>query len=124
MLTYTVPVAGNNPKNEQRDVRNRNQITQAESVPMGQYFIQQFHFVCLISGSLSCSYFYQAVPVFYAHTTKENHPLKLFPSTLLEGFVFLAKWLIMSRLSSLGQWCVCGGGLSRVWIMPTEKGHL
>ena len=88
MLTYTVPVASNNPKNEKRDVRNRNQITQAESVPMGQYFIQQFHFVCLISGSLSCSYFYQAVPVFYAHTTKENHPLKTVSVDSVGGFCF------------------------------------
>ena len=87
MYTCTVPVASNNPKNEKRDIRNRNQITHAESVPMGQYFIQQFHFV-MISGSLSCSYFYQAVPVFYAYTTKVNHPLKLFPSTLFEGFFF------------------------------------
>ena len=63
MYTCTVPVASNNPKNEKRDIRNRNQITHAESVPMGQYFLQQFHFgIC--SDSLSSSYFYQAMPVF------------------------------------------------------------
>ena len=63
MYTCTIPVASNNPKNEKRDIRNRNQITHAESVPMGQYFLQQFHFG-IISDSLSSSYFYQAVPVF------------------------------------------------------------
>ena len=63
MYTYTVPVASNNPKNEKRDIRNRNQITHAESIPMGQYFLQQFH-LGIISDILSSSYFFQAVPVF------------------------------------------------------------